>query len=93
MHRSKLTNQFLKLQTHESRLTYNKQKNLCVPLLRKAKKKYYTDLKMSDINGDEKFWKNVKPNFSNKNKGNKTIALEEGNEVITDDGKLLMNIL
>ena len=27
MHRSKLTNQFLKLQTHESTLTYNKQRN------------------------------------------------------------------
>ena len=47
MHRSKLRNQFLKLQTHESRLRYNKQRNLCVTLLRKAKKKYYTDLKMS----------------------------------------------
>ena len=37
---------------------------------------------MSDINDDKKFWKNVKPIFGNKNKGNKTIALEEGNEVI-----------
>ena len=27
-------------------------------LLRKAKKKYHTDLKMSDIN-DNNFWKNV----------------------------------
>ena len=83
MHRTKLRNQFLKLKTHESRMRYNKQR-----LLRKAKKKYYTDLKMSDINDNKKFWKNVKPIFGNKNKGNKTIALEEGNEVITDDGKL-----
>ena len=29
-------------------------------LLRKAKMKYYTDLKMSGINDDKKFWKNVK---------------------------------
>ena len=36
----------------------------------------------------KKFWKNVKPIFGNKSKGNKIIALEEGNEVITDDGKL-----
>ena len=88
MHRSKLRSQFSKLQKHESRLRYNKQRNLCETLLRKAKKNYYTDLKMSDINGNKKFWKNVKPIFGNKNKGNKTIALEEGNEVITDDGKL-----
>ena len=88
MHRTKLRNQFLKLQTNESRLRYNKQKNLCVTLLRKDKKKYYTDLKMSDINDNKKFWKNVKSTFGNKNKGNKTIALEEGNEVISDDRKL-----
>ena len=68
MHKSKLRNQFLKLQTYEPRLNYNKQINLCVTLLRKAKKKYFTDLKMSDID-DNKFWKNVKPVFGNKNKG------------------------
>ena len=28
MHRTKLRNQFLKLQTHESRLRYNKQRNI-----------------------------------------------------------------
>ena len=42
---------------------------------------------MSDINDNKKFWKNVKPILGNKNKGNKTITLEERNEVITDDGK------
>ena len=43
---------------------------------------------MSDINDNEKFWKNVKSVFGNKNKGNEIKALEEGNEVITDDGEL-----
>ena len=86
MHWSQLRNQFLKLQTHESRLRYNKQRS--VASLRKAKKKYYTDFKMSDINDNKKFGENVKPIFGNKNKGNKTIALEEGSELITDDGKL-----
>ena len=88
MHRSKLRNQFLKLQTHKSRLRYNKQSNLPVTLLRKDKKNYYTDLKMSYINDNKKFWKNVKPICGNKDKGNETIVLEEGNEVITNDGKL-----
>ena len=39
--------------------------------------KYYTDLKMSDSNENENVWKNVKPSFSNKFKGNKTISLVE----------------
>ena len=43
---------------------------------------------MSDINDNKKFWKNVKPIVGNKNKENKIIALEEGNEVITADGKI-----
>ena len=43
---------------------------------------------MSDIN-DNKFWKNVKPIFGNKNKGNKTIVLKEGNEMIPDDANLV----
>ena len=65
MHRSKLRNKFLKLQTLEARLRYNKQRTLCVMLQRKAEKKYDTDLKISDIN-DKKFWKDLKPILSNK---------------------------
>ena len=46
---------------------------------------------MSDFNGN-KFWKNVKPIFGNKNKGTKTMTLVEGNEAINNDEKILMNI-
>ena len=96
MPRWKLRNQFLKLQTHESRLRYNKQRNLCVTLLRKAKKKFYTDLKMSNINDNKKFWKNVKPIFDNRNKGTKTIAMKKEMKLslmMKNLLKLLMNIL
>ena len=47
---------------------------------------------MSDINESQKFWKNVKPIFGNKVKGNKTITLIETNKV-KNLLKLLMNIL
>ena len=43
---------------------------------------------MSDLNGN-KFWKNVKPIFGNKNKGTKTMTLLEGNEAINNDEKIL----
>ena len=43
---------------------------------------------MSDINDNKKFWKNIKPIFGNKNKGNKTITLVEGNEVFSNNEKL-----
>ena len=31
-------------------MKYNKQKNICVALLRKTKKKYYEDVRLSDVN-------------------------------------------
>ena len=54
---------------------------------------------MYGSNDNKKFRKNVKPAFGNIVKGNKTINLVKGNEVITNDRKLdqtsvyLINIL
>ena len=62
----------------------------------KFKKKYYTDLKLSDINDNMKFWKNLKPIFGNKNEENKTITLVDGNKcslMMKNLLKLLINIL
>ena len=57
-------------------------------LLRKAKKKYYKDLKLSGVNDNKKFWKKVKSLFGDKVKGNNVITFVEGNNFITDNKKL-----
>ena len=44
MLRSRLRNKFLKTKTGESKQLYNKQRNLCVTLLRKAKRSYFVEL-------------------------------------------------
>ena len=44
MLRSRLRNKFLKTKTEESKQLYNKQRNLCVTLLRKAKRNYFAEL-------------------------------------------------
>ena len=68
-------------------------------LQRKAEKKYDTDLKISDINDNKKIWKDISLFWVTKNKGNKTIALEERNKVMKRSLmkenllKPLMNIL
>ena len=68
-------------------------------LQRKAEKKYDTDLKISDINDNKKFWKDISLFWVTKNKGNKAIALEERNKVMKRSLmkenllKPLMNIL
>ena len=53
MNRSRLRNQFLKNRSVESRMKYNKQRNICVALLEKTKRKYYEALKLSDVNDNK----------------------------------------
>ena len=66
----------------------NKHKNIWLNLLRKIKKKYYEDLKLSDVNDNRKFWKTIKPLFGNKIKSKSQIALAEGNNFVTNDKAL-----
>ena len=65
MLRTKLRNQFLKKRTLQARTKYNKQRNICVSLVKKAKRNYYENLDLKDINDNKKFWATVKPLFSN----------------------------
>ena len=49
MKRSKLGNNFLKNRTEENRTLYTKQRNYCVSLLKKSKRKYFENLNKKDI--------------------------------------------
>ena len=69
-------------------MKYNKQRNICVALLRKTKRKYYEALKLSDANDNKKFWKTAKPLFGNKIKCKSQIALVQVNSLVTDDKEL-----
>ena len=55
MQRKKLRNKFLKDPSAESKFSYNKQRNWCVLLFRKEKKKYFANLKEKDITDNKKF--------------------------------------
>ena len=66
MLRTKLRNQFSKIRTPEAKLKYNKQRNLCVSLLRKTKRNYYENLDLNDKNDNKKFWTAVKLLFATK---------------------------
>ena len=69
-------------------MKYNKQRNICVALLRKTKRKYYEALKLSDANDNKKFWKTAKPLFGNKIKCKSQIELVQVNNLVTDDKEL-----
>ena len=63
---SKLCNKFLKTKSQECKQAYNKQRNLRVTMVRKAKKNYFNSLNIRNITDNKQFWKTVKPFFSSK---------------------------
>ena len=70
-----------------------KQRNTCTNLLKKTKAAYFRNLKPSQVCDNKKFWRNIKPMFSDKCMANDDIALIEKTsvlkeEIITDDKKL-----
>ena len=88
MQRSKLRNLYLKVRSDENRIGYKKQRNICVSLLRKTKRKHFEDLSIADVTDNKNFWKIVKTLFGNKIKGNPNIVLVESNDLITDEKSL-----
>ena len=43
---------------------YNKQRNICVSILHKAKRSYFENLDIKNLSDNRKFWGTVKPLFS-----------------------------
>ena len=66
MQRSKLRNKFLRDRADISREEYKTQRNLCVSLLKKAKKDYFVNLVIKSVTYNKKLSQTVKPLFSNK---------------------------
>ena len=66
MIRSKPRNKFLKDRTESNKGTYCKQRNICDNILCKTKKQYYSNLEVSVVADNKKFWKTVKNFFSDK---------------------------
>ena len=88
MLRSKFRNRFLKEKTEEFKSLYNKQRNICVSLLRKTKKNYYAQLDNKIVTDNRKFWKALSPLFSEKAFHKESIVLKEHCKAITDNKKI-----
>ena len=83
MLRSKLRNQYLKCKSEEARARFKIQRNLCVTLLRKARRNYYENLELGRVNDSKKFWNAVKPVFGNKVTTRSNITLIGNQKVAT----------
>ena len=85
MLRSRLRNKYNEDRTAENWNKFRKQRNSCVKLVRKEKRNYYNNLDISHITDNKKFWKTVKPFFSDKLHSNNKIVLTEGEKIISND--------
>ena len=77
MLRTKLRCKFLKQNTTETRLANSKQRNICLSILRKAKRSYFEKLYIKNFSDNRKFGGTVKPLFSNKVRSDDYVALNE----------------
>ena len=83
--RTKLRNNFLQNKSEENRKLYAKQRNFCISLLRKVKKRNYGSLYEKSVIDNKLLWKAVSPFLSDKIVGKNKIHLTENVELIKPD--------
>ena len=88
MRRSALENKYYRDKLPESRIAYRKQKNYTNRLMKKEENKYFSNLDLKNYTDNKKFWKTVKPLFSNYGRGSQKITLIEDGNIISDDKEL-----
>ena len=76
MNSTRLRNVYLRKRSDENRKKYSKQRNYCVLLLRRTKRKYYSSLDEKSITDNKTFWRTSKPLPSEKSPSNAKITLQ-----------------
>ena len=66
MTRSKLKRRYNLDRTTINLEKYKKQRNICVNLLGKSKNQYFNNIDVKNVTDNKKFWKTIRPKFSNK---------------------------
>ena len=77
MKRSRLRNRFLNSKSDTDNKAYNAQRNVCVSLIRQAKKQFLSNPSSHDVTDNKTFWKTVKPLLTNKVKTKSKVTLIE----------------
>ena len=84
---SKLRNTFNKKGSSGNWQNYKRQRNICSNILKSSKKTFFETLNINEITDNRKFWKKVKPFFTDKCKTTNNIILTEKNETFNDNKK------
>ena len=75
MTKSRFKNAYLKTRNGKYWQNNKKQRNFCTNLLKKTKSEYFRNLNIKELNDSKKFWKKIKPLFSDK-------SLESNNTIL-----------
>ena len=88
MKRTTLKTVYNKNRNLANHLAYKKQRNKCVKMLRNAKIQYYKSLDLKDLTDNRKFWKIIKPVFSDTVKTCWSINLYEDGNLISKESQV-----
>ena len=89
MHRSKSKNICNKKWTNDNWANYKNQRNFCVNLLRKTKRDYFQNLNIQNLSDKGKFWKAIKPYFTNKGLNSNKLHLKEKGNLVSNEKQLV----
>ena len=85
MKRSELERRYFKYNSSENNKAYRKQKKFCSRLYKKERRKYYSSLDISDVTDNKRFWKTIKPLFSDKGVSSQNITLVKNDNIISSN--------
>ena len=85
---TKLKNIYHKNPSDRNLLKFRKQRNYCVKLLIKTKKDYYENLNINFITDNRKFWKYIKPPFSDKITTTSNFVIYDNDIKISDENEV-----
>ena len=88
MHRSRLKNTYIRKRIDKNWENYKKQRNFCIDLLCKTKTEYFKNLNVKDLPDNRKFWKTIKPYFSNKGLNSIKLLLKKKGNLVSDEKEL-----
>ena len=74
--------------TKENEANFKKHRNYCVRLFKKEKKRFYNNINIKLFTDNKRFWKIIKPHFSEKHTPAKKITLVDKDKTISDDSDI-----
>ena len=90
MKRSRLRNTFIADNSQFNKVAYNRQRNKCTSLIRKAKNTFYSTLHPDRVSDSKTFWRTVKPLFSEKGVSSQNIILiDDDDTIVKEDSEVL----